>query len=561
MPHALDFARLVPADKRTARSVQAILDQIQDQTYEHAHHKKYVEANVDALVTARSPTFTFGSDELTDGITTEADLSDDEEVLPACIACYVLGLEKFKLPFQPTEGYWFGMGDIDRYPDNAGVDIRLPAANFDDYSSTRAQCNVPLYARHGRFAFNPLHGTFWLHARHKGIRVDDRPIPPKGKILLRSRMRISIGPHRFIYQVKVEDENLYQTALWRFIKDEHGQEHRSEATSATPSANDIRINDWILHRVIGASELSVIHAASHGRSGQVVAVKRLRFGSSQKRAEKEDRLYDDIGKAIQLSRYRAFVMQKHSILSAHQPHVTTSEAFLLLTPLARMGGFSQLGHVGRYHGTSKAVKEILFVQIAMGLSALHDSGWIHRDLKPANLGIVELGQTPKAVIIDLGQACRQRKEGLQPKPKTVGTIGYLAPELENSHFAPTYDAKIDVWSLGAVAYYLFVLGRIPWNLTRNMFLQPPPHGDTTLVVFREIRKTLLSGPPSSIESLIGNMLAEYPQERPSIREVLGHPALRNVCAQAESLLEYGKSAGQKRGSEALTDHASKASKE
>lgn len=94
----------------------------------------------------------------------------------------------------------------------------------------------------------------------------------------------------------------------------------------------------------------------------------------------------------------------------------------------------------------------------------------HRDLKPANLGIVELGDAPRAVIIDERSACRQKRSGHEPGIGACGTVGFIAPELENVNLAPCYGSKVDIWSLGAVAYFIFVAGRIPWSLRFNMFV-------------------------------------------------------------------------------------------
>ena len=112
-------------------------------------------------------------------------------------------------------------------------------------------------------------------------------------------------------------------------------------------------------------------------------------------------------------------------------------------------------------------------------------------LKPANLGAVNLGNKPFAIIMDEGQAIRQKKEGHTPRVAHCGTIGYLAPELESCDTAPTYGKEIDIWSMGAVAYFLFVAGRIPWSIKFNMFVPERNAGDPTLSLFRESREGLL----------------------------------------------------------------------
>lgn len=548
---ALDFASLTPADRRTARGVQKVFDAIQDQSHDSGHHKKFIRPDAGLMAAARSPTFSPEPAELTEGLTTEVDLTDDEEIVPDTVACYVFSLDESRLPFLRNIGYWFGSGDVDRFPANGGVDILLPPSNFEPFTSTASPASNFVHSRQGYFAFDPTHGQLWIHARHKGIRVDDRPMAAKSKMLLKRRMRISIGPHRFIFEFKVSDEQQFQAALRRYVAANYGRQHLNEATSATPSTSDVHIEDWVLHGIVGASVTSVIHAASNTRSGEVVAVKRLRFGSSHKKAESEVKLYDDILESIRDNKYNVYVMQKRAVLATQRPYSLINEVYLLWKPLARLGDFSQFGALGHWRQVSEEVKKILFVQVALGLSALHDGGWIHRDLKPANLGIVELGEAPMAVIIDEGQACRQTSEGCQARVGARGTIGYLAPELENTTVARSYGTKVDIWSLGAVAYFLFAGGRIPWSVNFNMFLPARNSQDPTLHLFRETRADLSLHPTATIQHLIGDMLEENPRQRPDIRSVLTHAALRDVRAAIDTRLEAAKSAGQKRSQDAL----------
>jgi serine/threonine protein kinase len=83
-------------------------------------------------------------------------------------------------------------------------------------------------------------------------------------------------------------------------------------------------------------------------------------------------------------------------------------------------------------------------QIATAIDFFHNLKFIHRDIKPENILLKENGS---AVLADFGASA------LQPLAKTdVGTGFYKAPEIENS---PTYDDKIDVYSLGVILYLCF----------------------------------------------------------------------------------------------------------
>ncbi|CAD8096433.1 unnamed protein product [Paramecium primaurelia] len=88
------------------------------------------------------------------------------------------------------------------------------------------------------------------------------------------------------------------------------------------------------------------------------------------------------------------------------------------------------------------IKQII-KEVLLALKYLHNQGIMHRDIKPENIYLhnnhVKLG--------DFGIAQYIKKQS----KSFCGTLDYMAPEVINQNF---YDNRIDIWSVGILAYEL-----------------------------------------------------------------------------------------------------------
>ncbi len=109
----------------------------------------------------------------------------------------------------------------------------------------------------------------------------------------------------------------------------------------------------------------------------------------------------------------------------------------------------------------------LLRQVALALVEAHEAGLIHRDIKPSNIFAARRGgMDDVAKLLDFGLVRPEAPAASSSSPQTsdegqiLGTPLYMSPEQATG--SRTLDARSDIYSLGAVAYFLLT-GRPPFD--------------------------------------------------------------------------------------------------
>ncbi len=151
----------------------------------------------------------------------------------------------------------------------------------------------------------------------------------------------------------------------------------------------------------------------------------------------------------------------------------------------------------------------VFVEVAGGLNALHNAGYLHADIKPKNILLVPDNGIK---IIDFGQACPIGHK----KRRIQGTPDYMAPEQVDRGIL---DQRTDIFNFGASLY---------WVLTNQTFptTMPKKHdsGDLSLPQHpSQIPKPADIDPniPTALSKLVMDCCHYTMSERPdNMREVI-----------------------------------------
>ena len=162
----------------------------------------------------------------------------------------------------------------------------------------------------------------------------------------------------------------------------------------------------------------------------------------------------------------------------------------------------------------------LLMQVCASLDDAHQNGLVHRDIKPANIVVGRIGADWDFVkVLDFGLvklgSDRQSDESLRltAEGNLSGTPAFIAPEVVLG--APSTDHRVDIYSLGCVAYWL-VTGKLVFEgpgavkVMADHVHTPPaaPSSRSELPI------------PAELDQVILECLAKDPDKRPKSASVL-----------------------------------------
>ncbi|KAK4755420.1 hypothetical protein SAY87_009177 [Trapa incisa] len=258
------------------------------------------------------------------------------------------------------------------------------------------------------------------------------------------------------------------------------------------------VGDYLVSRKIGSGSFSVVWHARHRVHGTEVAIKEI--ATNRLNRKLRESLMSEISILQRINHPN--IIRLHDIIEV------PGKIHLVLEYCPGGDLSMYIQHHGR---VLEETAKYFMQQLATGLHVLRENNLIHRDLKPQNLLLVTRDECPVLKIADFGFA-----RSLQPRDLAETLCGsplYMAPEIMQLQ---KYDAKADLWSVGAILYQL-VTGKTPYT------------GNTQIQLLQNIIKSNeLHFPPESrdlsldCKDLCQKLLRINPVERLTFEEFFNH---------------------------------------
>ncbi|CAD8125942.1 unnamed protein product [Paramecium sonneborni] len=182
---------------------------------------------------------------------------------------------------------------------------------------------------------------------------------------------------------------------------------------------------------------------------------------------------------------------------------TEKRVYLMLewAPLGDLYGLMKKQQNKRFN---EKMASIIIKQITLAIGYMHQMNVIHRDLKPENILCFN---DDIFKISDFGWSVHTPSN----RRKTLcGTLDYLCPEMINYQ---THDNRVDVWTIGVLAYEL-VVGRPPFESHNE--------NDTKRKI-QYLQYTFPSWSSKDFQNFVKGILQHDCNKRPTIQQIISHP--------------------------------------
>ena len=260
---------------------------------------------------------------------------------------------------------------------------------------------------------------------------------------------------------------------------------------------------WTLGEKLGRGSFATVWRGTCAKTGVEVAVKEIDCERLSKKLRESLKLEVEVMRKMRDDHILRFIDME-----------TSKDTVYIVLEYCGGGDLSQF--IKRHGRVDESAAKRFMLQLARGLRAMRKAQLVHRDLKPQNLLLTSDDLNAELKIADFGFA-RYIRESEGMADTVCGSPLYMAPEVLNYQ---KYDAKADLWSVGAILFEMLV-GAVPFT------------GQNQVQLLRNIQKTEFKIPmhiaqelsPECI-TLLRGLLHRDAKDRISFEEFFNHPFLK-----------------------------------
>ncbi|KAK9469037.1 kinase-like domain-containing protein [Lipomyces arxii] len=280
----------------------------------------------------------------------------------------------------------------------------------------------------------------------------------------------------------------------------------STASKRRGSGSGVRIGDYMLGQCIGKGAFGSVYTAMNIWTGETVAAKQISVANLPKSELQKIRMEIDLLRALD-----------HPNIVRYHGFVQSDDMLYIILEYCENGSLTLT--TKDFGACPEHLIAIFTAQVLKGLVYLHDQGVIHRDIKGANILTTKEG---KVKLADFGVATRAVADG-----QVVGTPNWMAPEVILLNGATSAS---DIWSVGCTVIEL-ITGKAPYYELESM--------QALYRIVHDEHPPLPAAISPTLHDFLMRCFQKDPLRRPSARELLRHPWIRNARMEIDGMPRTG----------------------